>query len=86
MQKLYVKGPGEVVGPGELIVEVLHRQDRLIAEVQIHPADIGHVSPGDPVELKSTTFNVKRYGVQIGEVLEVSPNSQLNDRGEAYLN
>ncbi|AXT35825.1 HlyD family type I secretion periplasmic adaptor subunit [Phaeobacter sp. LSS9] len=85
VQKIYVKGPGEVVGPGELIAEVLPTQDRLIAEVQIRPADIGHVTTGDPVELKSTTFNAKRYGVQIGEVIEVSPNSHLNDRGEAFF-
>lgn len=85
VQKLYIKGPGEVVGPGELIAEVLPTQDRLIAEVQIRPEDIGHVSPGDPVELKSTTFNAKKYGVQIGEVIEVSPNSHLNERGEAFF-
>lgn len=85
VQKLYVKGPGEVVGPGELIAEVLPTQDRLIADVQIRPEDIGHVSPGDPVELKSTTFNAKKYGVQVGEVIEVSPNSHLNDRGEAFF-
>lgn len=85
VQQLYIKGPGEVVGPGELIAEVLPTQDRLIAEVQIRPEDIGHVSPGDPVELKSTTFNAKKYGVQIGEVIDVSPNSQLNDRGEAFF-
>ncbi|WP_158525209.1 HlyD family type I secretion periplasmic adaptor subunit [Phaeobacter inhibens] len=85
VQRLYVKGPGEVVAPGELIAEVLPTQDRLIADVQIRPEDIGHVSPGDPVELKSTTFNAKRYGVQVGEVIEVSPNSHLNDRGEAFF-
>ncbi|WP_291733118.1 HlyD family type I secretion periplasmic adaptor subunit [Leisingera sp. F5] len=85
VQKLHFSGPGEVVAPGEPIAEILPTQDRLIAEVEIQPQDIGHVAIGDPVELKSTTFDARQYGVQAGEVFEISPNSRLNERNEAYF-
>lgn len=85
VEKLHVTGPGEVIAPGDLVAVVLPTQDRLIAEVRLQPNDIGHIEVGDAVELKSTTFNAKKYGVQLGEVMEISPNSQLNDQNEAYF-
>lgn len=85
VEKLQITGPGEVIAPGDLVAVVLPTQDRLIAEVHLQPDDIGHIEVGDDVELISTSFNAKKYGVQLGEVMEISPNSQLNDKNEAYF-
>jgi len=85
VQKIFVSGQQEILEAGGLVAEILPVDERLVAELRLRPDDIGHVEIGDPVELVSTTFNPKRFGVIDGTVERISPSSEENDRGETYF-
>lgn len=85
VQALYLSSAGEVVEPGGLVAEVLPTTERLIAELNLRPSDIGHIDLGDPVEINLTTFNTKRYGVLEGWVMQISPTSTENESRETYF-
>ncbi|GFE63783.1 HlyD family type I secretion periplasmic adaptor subunit [Litoreibacter roseus] len=85
VQTLYITSANEVLEPGGLVAEVLPTTERLIAELRLKPSDIGHVDIGDPVEIRLTTFNTKRFGILNGEVSQISATSSENDQYETFF-
>lgn len=85
VQRIEIASLGEVVEPGGLVAEVLPTEEMLVAEIKLRPDDIGHVEIGDAVELRSTTFSAKKFGILEGKILRVAPNSQKNDAGEVFF-
>lgn len=79
------KGPGAVVQPGQLVAEIVPKGENLVAEVRIHPRDVGHISAGDPAELEVTTYDVNVHGKIIGRVTNVSASSFKGENGEPYF-
>ncbi|PTX57085.1 adhesin transport system membrane fusion protein [Litoreibacter ponti] len=85
VQAMYVNSQNEVLEPGGLVAEILPTSDRLIAELHLKPRDIGHITVGDPVEIKLTTFNTKKFGVLAGWVAQISATSTRNEQLETYF-
>ncbi|ABG33199.1 leukotoxin secretion protein D, putative [Roseobacter denitrificans OCh 114] len=78
--------PGEIVNVGDVLFELLPTQQSLVAEIEVNPSDIGHVSTGDPVALKFDTFDPRRYGQVEGEIISISPNSVMDsDTGQEHF-
>lgn len=71
--------PGEILSAGDVLFELLPTQQNLVAEIEVHPSDIGHIATGDAVALKFDTFDPRRYGQVEGEIISISPNS-VTDR------
>ncbi len=84
VQELVPKAIGEVMKPGDIIARIVPMEQELIAEVHIPPKDIGHVSLGDPVEVKVTTFDPARFGGISGTVRKISATTFQNERGEPF--
>ena len=84
IQTLHVTTVGEVVDVGGLVAEFLPSGEELLATVQLRPIDAGHVSVGDPVQLRLTAFEAKRYGTLQGVVEHISATSTRNEEG-SYL-
>ncbi|MBF0352837.1 MAG: HlyD family efflux transporter periplasmic adaptor subunit [SAR324 cluster bacterium] len=80
--KLY--SPGEITGPGEVIMEIIPLNTLMIAEIQISSRDIGHVRIGQGVTLKFTTYDFSRYGGMKAELDEISPSTFLDRTGNPY--
>jgi HlyD family secretion protein/adhesin transport system membrane fusion protein len=78
------KSIGEVIGPGDVVAEIVPMDSEIVAEVQIDPADIGHVSIGDVAEVKVTTFDFARFGAIEGTVRQISATTFRNEDGEPY--
>lgn len=78
------KSIGEVIGPGDVVAEIVPMDSEIVAEVQIDPADIGHVSIGDVAEVKVTTFDFARFGAIEGTVRQISATTFQNEDGEPY--
>lgn len=78
--------PGEIVNVGDVLFELLPTQQSLVAEIEVNPSDIGHISTGDPVALKFDTFDPRRYGQVEGEIISISPNSVMDvDTGQEHF-
>ncbi len=78
--------PGEVVGAGEKMFELLPTSEQLVAEIRLAPGDIGHVFAGDAVTIKPTAFDARRYGELHGTIKAISPTSVLDPDGRPYFN
>lgn len=66
---------GQVIQPGDLLMEIIPEQDRLAARVEVAPSDIGFVSIDQPVNLRLSTYDFTRYGVLTGVVVRVGANT-----------
>ncbi len=84
VQELVPKALGQVMQPGELIARVVPMGEELVAEVRIEPKDIGHVSIGDPANIKITTFDPARFGAINGEVKKISASTFQTPEGNPY--
>lgn len=85
VQGLLVTQAGGVIGPGQVIAEIVPNEQALIAEVRISPRDIGHVGVGSRALLKIETYDFARYGGLEGVVEQVSASSFRDEEGNAYF-
>ncbi|MGZ2257086.1 HlyD family type I secretion periplasmic adaptor subunit [Roseobacter sp. A03A-229] len=82
IQQLSVSGRGEVIAPGDLIVEIVPHGGLLEVEVEVGADRIGTVQEGLPATIKVSTYDFTRFGTIEGRVAEVSPTSFQNETGE----
>ncbi len=76
-----VANPNEVLGPGELIAEIVPTGSVLQAELEM-PADrIGNVQVGMETRIKVLTYDFTRFGQLTGVVSEISPSSFEDETG-----
>lgn len=85
----YVKGMairtvGAVATPGETLMEIVPVGQKLVAEVRIHPKDIGHIGIGDPVQVKLSSYDFARYGAVEGVVDSLSATTFVDEKGSSY--
>jgi adhesin transport system membrane fusion protein len=79
------KGPGWVVQSGQLIAEIVPKEQDLVAEVRIRPRDIGHIKMGDAAELEVTTYDSTIHGKIAGKVSNLSAASFKDETGQPYF-
>lgn len=82
---LVVTSPGGVIGPGQILLEIVPDDRELIAEVRISPKDVGHVKAGSPAVIKIDTFSYSRYGGIEGRVKQVSASTFQDEDGNPYF-
>jgi hemolysin D len=75
VQQLAVHTVGGVVTPAQALLEVVQLDSRLEIEAMVQNRDIGFVRAGQPAEIKVDTFNLTKYGLLHGTVLNVSADS-----------
>ena len=75
---------GGVVSSGSDIIEIVPREDALLIEAQIKPADIGNVEVGQLSRIKFTAYDFAIYGSVKGEVLFISADTITDEKGESY--
>jgi membrane fusion protein, adhesin transport system len=85
VNRVLVATIGGVVRPGEPLVEIVPRDDALLVEAQIKPADIAFLHTGQKALVKITAFNFSRYGGLVGKVDYISPDAVKDERsGETH--
>lgn len=75
---------GGVVRPGDPIAEIVPVDDNLLVEVKIKPSDIARLRPDMPAMVKITAYDFTVYGGLNGKVVEISPDTIKNDKGESF--
>jgi adhesin transport system membrane fusion protein len=84
VQRLLANTVGGVVQPGKDIVEIVPLDDSLVLEARIAPKDIAFIHPGQSANVKFTAYDFSIYGGLDAKVENISPDSVIDERGNAY--
>ncbi|GBF26482.1 type I secretion system membrane fusion protein PrsE [bacterium MnTg02] len=76
---------GGVIQPGETILEIVPKNERLIIRARIRPVDVDQISVGLETEVRVTAFKQRNTAPLNGRVMLVSADALTDDRsGESY--
>lgn len=81
---LAVNTVGGVIQPGQTIAEIVPAGKNLEVQVKISPKDIGHLTPGQAVQVKFSTYDFSRYGSVPGSLDRISATTFSGENGERY--
>ena len=84
VQRLYINTIGGVITPGSEIMEIVPREDALLIEVHIKPADIAYIDVGQEARLKFTAYDFAIHGSLRGSVSFVSADTVTDEEGVSY--
>jgi len=84
VQRLLANTVGGVVQPGKDIVEIVPLDDVLVLEAKVQPRDIAFIHPGQAATVKFTAYDFSIYGGLGAEVENISPDTVLDERGNAF--
>lgn len=84
VKQIIINTIGGVIRPGEPILEIVPLDDTLLFEVQIRPADIAFLYPGQKAKIKITAYDFSIYGGMEGVVEQISADTIVDERGDSY--
>jgi membrane fusion protein, adhesin transport system len=84
VQRLLANTIGGVVQPAKDIVEIVPLDDSLVLEARVAPKDIAFIRPGQTALVKFTAYDFSIYGGLDSRVENISPDSVIDERGNAY--
>ena len=84
VQRLYANTIGGVIAPGGEIMDIVPREDALLIEVRIKPADIAYIIVGQEARLKFTAYDFAIHGSLKGIVSFVSADTVTDEEGVSY--
>lgn len=84
INKIYYNTIGGVIQPGKEVMEVVPLDDALVIETKIEIRDIAFLRPNQPAVVKLTAYDYTIYGTLDAVVEGISPNSTVDDKGNAY--
>jgi adhesin transport system membrane fusion protein len=84
VQRLYANTIGGVIAPGGEIMDIVPREDALLIEVRIKPADIAYINVGQEARLKFTAYDFAIHGSLGGIVSFVSADTVTDEEGVSF--
>jgi HlyD family type I secretion membrane fusion protein len=78
-----VFSPGAVVGPREVLMEIVPEDKTLIVEARIRPEDINHVRAGSLAEVRLTAYQTRTTPLVAGNVNYVSADRLVDTQSGA---
>ena len=75
---------GAVVQPGMVLLTLVPKGERLLAEVQVRNEDVGFVQPGQLVRLKVAAYPFQKYGLLEGRVQTVAADAQTSETSDRH--
>ena len=84
VHNLKINSGGEIIKPGETVLELVPMGETLVAEVKISSRDVGHIQEGQPVTIKLTAYDYSRYGGIKGKLTDISPTTIIDENGSVY--
>jgi membrane fusion protein, adhesin transport system len=80
IKQVKINTVGGVIQPGMDLVEIVPRDDTLLIEARVRPADIAFVRPGLQAMVKVTAYDFSIYGGLAGRVEHVSADAIVDER------
>ena len=84
VNKIFVDSPGRVVQGGQSIMEVVPKEDTLLVEAKIRPADVAFIKEGHRVVLRFTAYDFTTYGGMDGEVETLGVDTIAGEDKDVY--
>lgn len=84
VQRLLANTVGGVVQPGKDLVEIVPLDDKLVLEARVAPKDIAFIRPGQNATVKFTAYDFAIYGGLEASVENISPDTVVDERGNAF--
>lgn len=82
---LRVSTIGGVIQPGAALMDIVPRNEHLLIDAQVRPADIDIVRKGQTARIRMTVFDSRTTPVRMGRVLSVSADRLADERsGQPY--
>src|SRR5438105_4173195 len=75
---LRVFTPGSVIGPRDVLMEIVPDDKRLIVEARIRPEDINHVRAGSHADIRLTAYKQRTTPLVEGDVTYVSGDRMVD--------
>lgn len=66
------------------MMAIVPSEDSLLIETRIRPADIAFMHPGQKSVVKFTAYDFSIHGGLDGQVVNISPDTILDDEGESF--
>lgn len=79
VQNLKVYAVGQVIRPGEQLMEVVPEEEKLVVHAQFQPVDIDRVHRAREVEVRFPSFHSRSTPVVLGELDSVSEDRLIDD-------
>jgi HlyD family type I secretion membrane fusion protein len=84
VQDLKIHSIGEVVPAGGQVARIVPITEELEGAIRINPNDIGFLKVGQPVRIKVSTFETRRYGTVEATLSKLSAITFNDERGPPY--
>jgi HlyD family secretion protein/adhesin transport system membrane fusion protein len=84
VQKLDADLIGQVISPGDKLLESLLIDSPLVIEARLPTTEIGHVAPGQTVRIAVDGIEPHRAGYLGGHVEKLSPSTFIDEDGAPY--
>ncbi len=86
VKDILITTKGAKVRPGDVILELVPMNDKLIIEAKLSPIDISYVKVGQKAYVKLDTYDFSIYGMFDGEVSYISPDTIVEEtnKGDEY--
>lgn len=84
VKTLHVTTLGGVVQPGQVLMEIVPTEDKLLIEAKISPQDIAFIHLGLPAVVKITAYDFTRYGGLKGVVEHISADTTQDEEGNSF--
>jgi adhesin transport system membrane fusion protein len=85
VKNLRYQATGNVVKPGEPIMEVVPVNEELVIEANLAPADRGYVSIGQFAQVKISAYDYFRYGGLDGKVTAIAADADMGKNDEQFF-
>jgi len=79
VRRIYLTTPGAKVKGGDLVMDLLPTNSKLLVEVKLRPADVAFIHVGLPVAVKLDAYDYSIYGTLHGKVSYISPDALSED-------
>jgi len=79
-----VKGAGEVVNQGEVLLSLVPKNTKMIAEVKVTNKDLAYIHPGQRTALRIDALPYTKFGRLFGKVIAISPSTQQDKEGKIF--
>lgn len=84
VKEMMVTTLGGVIQPGMDLVSIVPKEDALLIEAKIRPADIARLYPGQKAVVKFTAYDFTVYGGLEAELVHIGADSSTDDQGDSF--
>jgi len=84
VKQIKVKTIGGVIQPGMDLIEIVPMDDSLLVDARVLPSDIAFIYPSQPATVKFTAYDFSIHGGLPAEVIQISPDTLVDDEGISY--